>query len=359
MACPKVVARCVSALALATALAACGSLAADRALTATPALEPPGSATASSLPSTAEPSLSGKVPYARIPSPSVFPWLPPTLDVYAPAGARNLPLVVLFHASPDHHDKDGYGPMAQAIARTGAVVVVPNWGVRLSNSGLLAAGAEPEGVVNAWQQALDESACAVDFSVAHAESWGADPSHLVLVGDSVGANVATVLALKGAHPFPGCASSAGDWVSNGLMLLEGDWILEDISWDALGVHSLGLMPVLTPWTMLDGHGGLPVEFGVTESSRESLRRCDASGSHEWLESHDPDGALADRLRALEAYADNCIDVGEESDVMAAAMTERGLSASVLDFADAASRNGSLAEADLARLAAAVRTLTQR
>jgi hypothetical protein len=134
------------------------------------------------------------------------------------------------------------------------------------------------------------------------------------------------------------------------MLLEGDWILEDPSWDALAEQTSGLMPVLTPWSTLGDHAGLDVEMGVTESSRRLMRRCDSTDAHGWLASRDPDGALADALRSLGAYDDHCIDVREESQLMADAMRSQRIVAEVRDFSDPASSATFLADPDLARLA---------
>ena len=61
-------------------------------------------------------------------------WREPLLDVYAPSGAKDLPLVVLFHGAPTAVDKTGsglvdYPALAEEIASRGAVVVSANWGL--------------------------------------------------------------------------------------------------------------------------------------------------------------------------------------------------------------------------------------
>ncbi|MEI6363533.1 MAG: alpha/beta hydrolase [Actinomycetes bacterium] len=281
------------------------------------------------------------------------------MDLYAPQGAKGLPLVVFFHGKP--LDKSAYGPAAEAIARQGAVVAVPNWGVSVSPAGLRAAGATTPKIAEAWRQQLDGGACAVDYAVTHAKDFGADPSRLVLAGNSAGANEASVVGLGEKAAFPGCLASATAWKAKGLMLWEGDWILADTGygWDTFQGKLPRLMAVTTPWQMLDDAKGLPVVFGVTDTSRQSMRRCAATETFDWLVWRDPSGELRRTLTDLGAYQDGCIDTGEGGALMASAMNEKGLNATLLDFTDPGSSHMFLGERDLDLMAQRTVALASR
>ena len=108
-----------------------------------------------------------------------------TYDVYAPQGARDLPLLVFFYGGGwNSGSKDDYGWFAMALAAMGYVVAVPDYRV------------VPEVVYPAF---LDDSAAAVKAIVARAASYGADGKRLGLAGHSAGAYNAVMLALDGHY----------------------------------------------------------------------------------------------------------------------------------------------------------------
>ena len=108
------------------------------------------------------------------------------LDVYRPldepaAGAAKPPLVVFFYGGNwTNGERGDYRFVGEALASAGAVVVIPDY--RLS-----------PGV--RYPTFLEDSAAAVKWALDHADTYGADPRRLVLMGHSAGGYNAAMLAL--------------------------------------------------------------------------------------------------------------------------------------------------------------------
>lgn len=105
------------------------------------------------------------------------------LDVYAPADARGAPTVVFFYGgSWQSGAKSDYAFVATALARSGIVVIVPDY--RLY----------PEVKFAGFMQ---DGAAAVAWAKRNAARYGGDPDRLVLMGHSAGAHIAAMLTLDG------------------------------------------------------------------------------------------------------------------------------------------------------------------
>lgn len=104
------------------------------------------------------------------------------LDVYRPGGKTSrLPLVVfLYGGSWRQGNKATYPFVAAALARRGAVVMVPDYRVY------------PEVRFPAF---LQDNARAVAWAIGHAAEFGADPKSVFVIGHSAGAYDAVMLAL--------------------------------------------------------------------------------------------------------------------------------------------------------------------
>jgi pimeloyl-ACP methyl ester carboxylesterase len=277
-------------------------------------------------------------------------WRPAVLDVYAPAEAEDLPLVVLLHGGPGPADKNvlDYPELARAIAGQGAVVVVANWGGTELPHEKLAAGLTAAQIIEAVRLTNEEVACAVSFAVTYAEEYGADPTRLVLFGHSGGANEAGKAAWTESSPFAGCAVPPAEWTVKGLMLWEGDWFLGPSPNDAFGTDLSALLAVVSPWQAIVTATDVPpikVEFAVSTTARDAMRHPDASSTAEWVAWRDPTGEMQSELEAVGAFADGFLDIGEPSEVMVNVLNARGGDATLLELTDPATTHAQLAEAD--------------
>lgn len=106
------------------------------------------------------------------------------LDVYAPDGARNAPLLVFFYGGSWQADssrgKATYKFLGQALAEQGYVVMIPDYRLYPQVR---------------YPDFLADCAEAVKWAHDHAERYGAAPGKLVLMGHSAGAYNAAMLAL--------------------------------------------------------------------------------------------------------------------------------------------------------------------
>lgn len=112
-----------------------------------------------------------------------------TYDVYRPRGTKagdRLPLVLYVHGGGFRIlSKDTHWVMGLAFARRGYVVASVNY--RLSGEAPFPAAVED--VCAAYRHVLE-----------HAHELGADPSRLVIAGESAGANLVTTLAVAACFP---------------------------------------------------------------------------------------------------------------------------------------------------------------
>lgn len=121
----------------------------------------------------------------RIPSPSgdipVRIYRPFRLD--APDRQRGHPLVVFAHGGGFVFcDLDSHDDLCRSMA-AGSGAVVVSVGYRLA----------PE---YRWPAAADDVTAVVDWALAHTVELGADPTRLMVAGDSAGGNLAAVAALR-------------------------------------------------------------------------------------------------------------------------------------------------------------------
>jgi hypothetical protein len=324
------------AIGAACVLAACGS-------TSVPdATDPVGAASASAA------SVGAVATDVRYADTAPEGWREPLLDVYAPSGAKDLPLVVLFHGAPTAVDKTGsglvdYPALAEEIASRGAVVVSANWGPYDAPM--------PDDVpafVASADQGRDETACAISYAAAHAGDWGTDPQRLVVIGHSGGATQVSPTVLGEAQPFPGCASDT-EWDAKGVVLWEGNMLVDDPSVWPYEAGMADMLAAFTPWGFLDSGFDGAIAFAVSDASAADplFRRCDGRA---FLDDRDPSGTIEAGLDAIGAFDDGCIDIREESAVTAQTMKERGFDSTMVALTDPATTHMVLGDADRAQLA---------
>ena len=107
------------------------------------------------------------------------------LDLYAPAAARDAPVVVfLYGGGWESGDRGMYRFVGASLAAAGVVCAIPDYRV--------------------WPEVrsplfLDDAAQAVAWTQANVTSHGGDPRRLFLMGHSAGAQMATMLALDPSY----------------------------------------------------------------------------------------------------------------------------------------------------------------
>ncbi len=161
--------------------AACGGSTSETS--ATPATETPvvseaASDDSSPAPSTALEPVETDVGYGAEPADD-YSSSSPLLDVWAPATADGAPVLILLDGLPP--TRQSTAGMASALADRGFVVLNADWQIDTS----LTTGVHFHG------------ACLVRFARANAESYGGDPTQVVMVGYSAGGSIAAPLALNG------------------------------------------------------------------------------------------------------------------------------------------------------------------
>jgi len=104
-----------------------------------------------------------------------------TMDVYAPAGAGDLPVLVFFYGGGwDSGSKDVYGWAAQALAARGFVVFVPDYRVLPQVR---------------FPSFIEDAAAATARAGELAATYGGDAGRLGVLGHSAGAHLAMMIAL--------------------------------------------------------------------------------------------------------------------------------------------------------------------
>lgn len=279
-------------------------------------------------------------------NPVAADWLPAMLDVYAPPGARGLPLVVLLHGGGATKTDLQYPDLGRALAARGAVVVVPNWGPTVFPGDRKSSGWATPAIVEEQRSTADEVACAVSYAVTHAVDYGADPTRLVLAGHSAGASLAGEVALTATRALPGCAATSTAWTPRGLMLWDGDWLMADPSLDVLRADLGTLVPAYTPWPSLDtARTDAAVELAITTNSRTSYVR-EATTAADWLVWRDPTGVMTKDLGKIHAFDDGAVDIVDVTEGLSAALADHGTANTVLRLSDPATDHVHLAPADV-------------
>ncbi len=269
--------------------------------------------------------------------------LPALLDVYAPVGAKDLPIVVLLHGGGLDKNEAIYGNVGHALADRGVVTVIPNWGP--------ASGTPPETDTVATVSAdIDTLACTMSFIVASGSEWGADPTRIVLFGHSAGANMASVLMFTYTRPVgDGCEVTAQQWQPQAVVLWDGELgLLDEGLWASYTSVLPGLFAATTPWAMIapaiyDG----PVHMLVTTSFRDSAKNCGDLVT--WTTARDPSGTFRAALEAVDAASDGCVDIGEVHQALRQYFADAGIPTDYEEFAQGGSYHLSLAGADFDRL----------
>lgn len=131
------------------------------------------------------------------------------LDVYAPAHARALPIVIFWHGGGwTSGRRSDYRFVGSALAARGIVAVLPDY---------------PLYPDTRFPELLHDPARAVTWVQAHAGEFGGDPTRIVLMGHSAGAHMAAFLAFQ-HHWLLDAGANPGS--IRGFVGLSGPYVLE-------------------------------------------------------------------------------------------------------------------------------------
>lgn len=248
---------------------------------------------------------------------------PGALDVYAPAGANDLPVVVLLHGSPSAVSKSSLSGLAQKIAAGGFVVFVPSWGHARRTAWTYPTLAEAR-ASNA------EVSCALAFAAARAGEYGGDADRLVLFGHSGGAMSGAVFAFAPAPLRDSCLAEGRVPDIAGLLTWDGDFLVADPEADGLLRKAPELMSELVPWEAIAGHPDRRVEMVVSEDPGAQFQRPFASDTEvrAFLKLRDPHGAVARLLsnpyvNLSTVLRDRVLSLADEQTLMDVALRHNG------------------------------------
>jgi acetyl esterase/lipase len=136
---------------------------------------------------------------------------PLQMDVYAPLSGGPWPLVVALPGGPADPAAFGYlGELAIPLAARGAVVITAGWQMRSQDG----AG---------YPQSFEDVACAIGVARGLAAEFGASPERVTLVGHSLGAWAAEVVALGPPMSLDSldCPGAQGSLRPDALVAIDG------------------------------------------------------------------------------------------------------------------------------------------
>lgn len=194
------------------------------------------------------------------------------LDVYAPKGAQNAPLVVFFYGGGwEDGRKADYRFASMALAKRGIVTIVPDYRLYPDVR---------------FPDFIADGAKAVRWARRNAAEFGADPNLLFLVGHSAGAYIAAMLTLDKT-----CLDPASQAMLAGMVGLAGPY-------DFLPLRSDVLKRIFAP-----AGGDLSTSQPITYARGDAAPMLLISGLADMTVRPDNSRRLASRIRALGGQAD--------------------------------------------------------
>lgn len=175
------------------------------------------------------------------------------MDVLAPNGSGNWPVVVIFHGDPGFAGKLSMLSTAAVIAGRGRVVFIPDWG---HTAPAFAVDASQAAIFHLFAQ---EAACAVAFAEEHAAEFGGAPDNLTIYGYSAGGNAALMAGLAQPDPLDACAAAGAPSDPQAVVSADGDVLLGSSEWDESLAADHQAFYEFTPWR----HLMPPRDIGLT------------------------------------------------------------------------------------------------
>lgn len=243
------------------------------------------------------------------------------LDVYHPASAADLPLVVLFHANPIFGgSKESMTTLATKVALRGAVVVVPSYGSRLF---------EPAEIVRWFRE---EGPCAVWTAVDLAPSFGANPRELVLFGETTGSFPASAATFSPPAEVSGCAVPATDVSIAKAIFFEMDWFFVPGLWDAVLADDPAYFKTIQPWDDLANPAPTSIHIAVGERTGAAVVRSMDGDSYEesaWVRLRDPGAEFSDAWASAGTLDDDEMSFTDVAQVLTNLLVAAGWNADLV------------------------------
>ncbi len=191
------------------------------------------------------------------------------LDIYAPKNlAPNAPVIVFFYGGAwQEGDKKDFLFVAQALAGTGAIVVVPNYRVY------------PEVTFPGF---LEDGAAATAWTLKNIATYGGDPKSIFLAGHSAGAYLAVMLVLDREYL---AKAGVGDVKLAGGIGISGPY-------DFLPIHRPDIKPIFE--VVPDMAVTQPIHYARADAPPLLLLHGETDTTVGPYNTHN----LADRIRAL-------------------------------------------------------------
>ncbi len=243
------------------------------------------------------------------------------LDVYRPSDGVDLPLVVLFHASPLFGGtKASVRDLATMMAERGAVVFAPSYGSRVF---------DPT-EVESWFS--EQGPCAVWTAVDMGLSFGADPGNLVLFGETTGSFPASTV-FSPPTEAAGCVAAPVDVDVEAAFFFEQDWFFVPDIWDPVLTDDPRYFATIQPWDDLTHLRSTSIYILVGELSDQggfdrSMQRATYVDS-DWVRLRDPEGDLADAWVASGGLDDDRMSLTDVSEVFTAVLLDVGWDAQLV------------------------------
>ena len=302
--------------ACATAASPSSTTSTSTTITASPAV------TETTLEVTAETVVTKDLPYYE--SADGTTWL---LDVYHPSVGAEYPLVVLYHGNPVFgQDKDSVRTLATMIADRGAVVVVPNWGNRMSMGDMHAIAREFE----VW--ITEQGPCAVWAAVELAESYGASDAQVTLVGVTTGVMPAQAATFDRHPTVEGCLS---EWVLVPIdksILFDTDWLLVPSIWDEVLADNPTFLEASSYWHQVNQPMPTRILMLVGEITAPETNRSLEGKTYaesEWVRIRDPNATFASAFAASGTLEDGSMSFADVTHVVVNLLAEGGWDAQML------------------------------
>lgn len=240
------------------------------------------------------------------------------LDVYAPIGDGPFPVMVAFHGLPSSKDDQTMTSVAEAAAKAGMLVFVPNWNLKLSLSPM------PEDLTSSFRIAT----CALVSAEAQAPSYSGDPNRVVTYGFSAGGQPAAWMALgQGTESTPGCVADQSPIRPIGGVLGDSEYFLHnELFQDGFDVDPEGMLAIsgalINPNNWPDDLNGT-FRIWSAENGTSARSFDDPWAEDGWLAQRDPDGSIRHDLEAMGQLDDGVISNIDESMLLAERLETAG------------------------------------